>query len=79
MTEFDVIVGGSRYDLYGLTESGRSTSQTAELELNEGNKKQATETLKTAERRINEMGCHRWDREVERLKELLDRRRHSTY
>jgi len=51
----------------------------AELELNEGNKKQAKETLKTAERRINEMGCHRWDREVERLKELLERRRHSTY
>jgi len=49
----------------------------AELELNEGNKKQAKETLKTAERRINEMGCHRWDREVERLRGLIDRRRNG--
>jgi len=43
----------------------------AELEINEGNKKQAKETLKTAERRINEMGCHRWDREVKSLQSKL--------
>jgi len=33
----------------------------AKLELTEGNKKQSKETLKTSERWINEMGCHRWD------------------
>lgn len=43
----------------------------AELEIVEGDKRQATETLEKANKLIDEMGCHRWDVEVERLKDLL--------
>ncbi len=43
----------------------------AELELAEGKKAAARKTLKAAERRINEMGCHRWDIELERIKDSV--------
>jgi hypothetical protein len=43
----------------------------AELEINEGDEKCAGETLKKAEKRIDEMGCHRGDFEVKRLQSRL--------
>lgn len=43
----------------------------AELEIVEGKKVAAKKTLKAAERRVGEMGCHRWDIEAERLKNSI--------
>jgi len=42
-----------------------------ELEIVEGNKKSAKETLKKAKEQIDEMGCHRWDIELERLENSI--------
>ena len=43
----------------------------AELELIDGDKKHAQETLVKAKKLIDKMGCHRWDIEVERLQHKL--------
>jgi tetratricopeptide (TPR) repeat protein len=43
----------------------------AELELAEGNKTKAKQTLKKAKECIDKMGCHRWDIEVEILKDRM--------
>ncbi len=40
----------------------------AELEIVEGKKEKGKETLSEAKNKIDEMGCHRWNGEVERLK-----------
>jgi outer membrane murein-binding lipoprotein Lpp len=43
----------------------------AKREVVEGDKRAARKTLKKAEERIDEMGCHRWDFEVKRLQSRL--------
>ncbi len=36
-----------------------------------GKKEEGKKMLDTAKARIDEMGCHRWDSEVERIKTVL--------
>ena len=45
--------------------------ETAHLQLLEGNKTAARKSLTAAKDRIDEMGCHRWDRDVRELNDRL--------
>ncbi len=42
-----------------------------------GKKEEGKKRLDTAKARIDEMGCHRWDSEVERISESLKRWQHG--
>ena len=44
---------------------------TTELQLLEGGKESARETLAAAKKMINRMGCHRWDFEAAELEKRL--------
>jgi hypothetical protein len=53
------------------TSMPRNPLTKASLDLHENQEGKAWQNLSKAKIRLKEMGCHRWDREVEDLEELF--------